>query len=284
MCPASSSRSCAHNLATATRPQPVLALAAAICLQAVLAPARCATSAATARTSTASASRPPARARTTPARSTRTSSSPPTWSSTRATRTSRPTRAGHRRRGRAGDPVPDRRVRPLPQHHRRPEEGPAPVQRADGADEALLAAPTRSSAARPTPTRSGTRSSISRASRVYGTTVPEHFFESLTADSLSDGFIARLLVFESAETPARQRAKATECPESIKQAAEWWGAFKPGGNLAEGAPEPIVVETTPRRARCSMRSPRSWTPSWQARRGGFGRSGPAPRRRRAAWR
>ncbi len=80
---------------------------------------------------------------------------------------------------------------------------------------------------------------------VYGTTVPEHFFESLTADSLSDGFIARLLVFESAETPARQRAKATGVPEPLKQAAEWWGSFKPGGNLAPEHPQPIVVEATP---------------------------------------
>jgi hypothetical protein len=80
---------------------------------------------------------------------------------------------------------------------------------------------------------------------VYGTTVPEHFFESLTADSLSDGFIARLLVFESAETPARQRARATGVPDAIKQAAEWWGSFKPGGNLAPEHPQPIVVEATP---------------------------------------
>jgi hypothetical protein len=80
---------------------------------------------------------------------------------------------------------------------------------------------------------------------VYGTTVPEHFFESLTADSLSDGFIARLLVFESAETPARQRAKATVVPEPLKQAAEWWGALQPGGNLFKEHPKPIVVETTP---------------------------------------
>jgi hypothetical protein len=78
---------------------------------------------------------------------------------------------------------------------------------------------------------------------VYGTTVPEHFFESLTADSLSDGFIARLLVFESAETPARQRAKALSVPEPLKQAAEWWGAQQPGGNLFKEHPKPMVVET-----------------------------------------
>ncbi|MBK9189963.1 MAG: DUF3987 domain-containing protein [Phycisphaerales bacterium] len=80
---------------------------------------------------------------------------------------------------------------------------------------------------------------------VYGTTVPEHFYESLTADSLSDGFIARLLVFEANATPARQRVKARPVPETIKQAAAWWGSFKPGGNLAAEHPEPLVVEATP---------------------------------------
>ena len=80
---------------------------------------------------------------------------------------------------------------------------------------------------------------------VYGTTVPEHFYESLTADSLSDGFIARLLVFEASETPARQRVRARAVPDAIKQAAAWWGSFKPGGNLAAEHPEPLVVEATP---------------------------------------
>jgi len=80
---------------------------------------------------------------------------------------------------------------------------------------------------------------------VYGTTVPEHFFESLTADSLSDGFIARLLVFEANATPARQRVRATPPPQAIIEAAAWWGAFNPGGNLATEHPEPLVVPTTP---------------------------------------
>jgi len=80
---------------------------------------------------------------------------------------------------------------------------------------------------------------------VYGTTVPEHFFESLTADSLSDGFIARLLVFEAETTPARQRVRATPPPDSIVASAAWWGAFNPGGNLAAEHPEPLVITTTP---------------------------------------
>jgi hypothetical protein len=79
---------------------------------------------------------------------------------------------------------------------------------------------------------------------VYGTTVPEHFFESLTADSLSDGFIARMLVFEADATPGRQRSKAVPVPEAIVATAAWWGAFRPGGNLGLEHPEPKVIETT----------------------------------------
>jgi hypothetical protein len=81
---------------------------------------------------------------------------------------------------------------------------------------------------------------------VYGTTVPEHFFESLTADSLADGFVARLLVFEApTDPPPRQRTPQGAIPESILDAARWWGAFRPGGNLRNEHPSPRVVPTTP---------------------------------------
>ena len=80
---------------------------------------------------------------------------------------------------------------------------------------------------------------------VYGTTVPEHFFESLTADALADGFIARLLIFEADSTVSRQRAHASPVPEPILEAARWWGDFVPGGNLRHAIPDPIVVPTTP---------------------------------------
>jgi len=79
---------------------------------------------------------------------------------------------------------------------------------------------------------------------VYGTTVPDHFFESLTAESLSDGFIARLLVFESGTTPPRLRSRQRDVPEPILEAVRWWGDFKPGGNLRVEHPQPIVIPTS----------------------------------------
>jgi hypothetical protein len=79
---------------------------------------------------------------------------------------------------------------------------------------------------------------------LYGTTVPEHFFESLTADSLSDGFIARLLVFEALDVPARQRVPLTPPPPTIIEAARAWGELRTGGNLRDEHPEPRIVTCT----------------------------------------
>ncbi len=80
---------------------------------------------------------------------------------------------------------------------------------------------------------------------VYGTTVPEHFYESLTADALQDGFVARLLVMEGNCHALRQRVPQQPIPESIVQAARWWGGFTPGGNLQGEHPQPLLVAYTP---------------------------------------
>lgn len=79
---------------------------------------------------------------------------------------------------------------------------------------------------------------------VYGTTVPCHFYESLTAESLGDGFVARLLVFESDALPPRRRTASAPVPSDILDTARWWGDFSPGGNLRREHPEPVVVRTT----------------------------------------
>ena len=79
---------------------------------------------------------------------------------------------------------------------------------------------------------------------LYGLTVPEYFYDSLTVDNLSDGFLARLMVFEVTENPRRQRVPQKPVPKSIILAARWWGDFNRGGNLSQVHPEPLVVEYT----------------------------------------
>jgi hypothetical protein len=84
---------------------------------------------------------------------------------------------------------------------------------------------------------------------LHGTTTPETFFSALTADNLADGFIGRLLVFNApAEKPERQKAPHREPPASITEAARWWTDASGGGYpTAFNAqhPTPREVPTTP---------------------------------------
>ena len=80
---------------------------------------------------------------------------------------------------------------------------------------------------------------------LYGTTVEDSFLQSLTAESLSDGLLARMLIFEGDRTPARRRnVEARPVPTDILEVAKWWGKFKGGpGNLTPENPDPLLVET-----------------------------------------
>ena len=79
---------------------------------------------------------------------------------------------------------------------------------------------------------------------LLATTAPEHFKHALTPDAMSDGFMARLIVFETGEMPPRVWQPEKDPPQAIVDAATWWGAFNPGGNLSREHPKPMVVPTT----------------------------------------
>jgi hypothetical protein len=86
------------------------------------------------------------------------------------------------------------------------------------------------------------------AAIVYGTTTPKHFYESLTVDSLEDGFAARLIVFDAGDQiPPRRYSKALDIPAEISEAAKWWVKFAPpgAGNMPDSNPVPLVVESLP---------------------------------------
>jgi len=68
---------------------------------------------------------------------------------------------------------------------------------------------------------------------VYGTSVPEGFWESLTEDNLKGGLIGRCLVFESRKYVDYQEPSEDEIPEAIVERARWWLDLKThAGNLA----------------------------------------------------
>jgi hypothetical protein len=80
---------------------------------------------------------------------------------------------------------------------------------------------------------------------LYGSTVPESFFESLTQESVEDGWLSRLLVFHGDNTPKRNTQPSLPgTPEKLIAHCKEWLDFQPGGNLSWDSPKPQVVETT----------------------------------------
>jgi hypothetical protein len=81
---------------------------------------------------------------------------------------------------------------------------------------------------------------------IFGTAIPQHFYESLSAKMLSNGFFARMLVLEAGKRGTGQRATTPPIPVAILDTANWWRDFQPGkaGNLGVINPTPVVVPTT----------------------------------------
>ncbi len=75
---------------------------------------------------------------------------------------------------------------------------------------------------------------------LYGTTVPKNLFENLSADSVSDGFMGRLLIFES-ETPHpdHEQPQAIDPSPMVATIREW--LEQRGGNLSPQNPDPAVI-------------------------------------------
>jgi len=81
---------------------------------------------------------------------------------------------------------------------------------------------------------------------LYGTTVPDSFFEGLTFDSLNDGFLSRVLCFFSSNNlPEPISAERKEIPVEIIEQAREWINFQPGGNLSDEFAQPQQVVVTP---------------------------------------
>ncbi len=87
---------------------------------------------------------------------------------------------------------------------------------------------------------------------LFATAVPIHFYQSLSSRQLTNGFLARMLVVECGKRGEGQNAVMRPIPASILAAAKWWSEFKPGkaGNLADWHPDPLVVPQTDEAAAC----------------------------------
>jgi hypothetical protein len=83
---------------------------------------------------------------------------------------------------------------------------------------------------------------------LYGATVPKSLYEAFTGDTVSNGFLSRMLIFESESGPQRGREVGTaELPESILRTAKFWAEFAPDGygNLSDKKQlNPLIVPYT----------------------------------------
>jgi hypothetical protein len=77
---------------------------------------------------------------------------------------------------------------------------------------------------------------------VFGTAIPNHYYEALSERMLTNGFFARMIILECGSRGAGQEPKVLNIPERVISTASWWNEFMPGtGNLQSWHPVPLVV-------------------------------------------
>jgi hypothetical protein len=82
---------------------------------------------------------------------------------------------------------------------------------------------------------------------LFGTAVPKHFYEAISARLMTNGFLARMLILECRKRGDGRDDTTRPLPASILEAARWWAEFQPGerpGNLADWHPVPRLVGQT----------------------------------------
>jgi len=78
---------------------------------------------------------------------------------------------------------------------------------------------------------------------VFGTAIPNHYYEALSERMLTNGFFARMIILESGRRVSGQEPVIREIPDRILAVTRWWTEFKPSsGNLNKLHPTPATVE------------------------------------------
>lgn len=82
---------------------------------------------------------------------------------------------------------------------------------------------------------------------LFGTAIPNHYYEALSERMLTNGFFARQLVVESGRRQQGQEPGIISVSPTVLATAKWWADFRPGaGNLQHWHPVPVVIEHTVR--------------------------------------
>jgi len=76
---------------------------------------------------------------------------------------------------------------------------------------------------------------------LYGTAVPDGFWDGMTKESISDGLLGRMMIFESPGYMRKKRPKDIEPDASLIASIRWWIDFKPGGNMGREFAQPMTA-------------------------------------------
>lgn len=80
---------------------------------------------------------------------------------------------------------------------------------------------------------------------IFGTAIPNHYYEALSERMLTNGFFARMLILEAGQRGAGQEPSIRDLPSRVIETARWWSEFTPGkGNLEHWHPIPKIVPHT----------------------------------------
>ena len=81
---------------------------------------------------------------------------------------------------------------------------------------------------------------------VFGTAIPNHYYDALSERMLTNGLFARNIVFESGPRSKGRDPRIADLPQHVLDTARWWADLRPGtGNLERWHPVPVVVEHAP---------------------------------------
>jgi hypothetical protein len=77
---------------------------------------------------------------------------------------------------------------------------------------------------------------------IFGTAIPNHYYEALSERMLTNGFFARMIILEAGPRGTGQEPSIRDLPPRVLAAAKWWADYRPGtGNLQDWHPVPAVV-------------------------------------------
>jgi hypothetical protein len=80
---------------------------------------------------------------------------------------------------------------------------------------------------------------------LFGTAIPNHYYDALSSRMLTNGLFARMLVFESGPRAKGKDAIDIDPAPQVMETAKWWANFLPGsGNIRNWHPTPAVVDQT----------------------------------------